>query len=204
MTESEQVLERIFKTKEISFKKIPESATRTPDYEVVAGFSKSFWEVKEICENGEEKEIIRKFEADQGEIFSVHSKRVESSIKSASGQFKSFGVTNYPCIIVLTDVRDFSVRDICFELYIKSAMLGSAEYMEFRDGSVREINRKNGLMTNRMSYISAVALMYCATDQLVFLHNPNTCNELPEYFFNKFPEHYKVVNTSIGLEWTKV
>ena len=64
------------------------------------------------------------------------------------------------CIVVLFDARNFATKDFLFEMYLRSSMLGSTEYMQMQDGHFKEIKRNGGLLTNRMRYISAIAVMY--------------------------------------------
>ena len=63
MTKSEVLFEEILRNKGIQFQKIPESKNEErPDYQVGEGDSSSYWEVKEIEENPEEKKIIESIE----------------------------------------------------------------------------------------------------------------------------------------------
>ncbi|WP_160106178.1 hypothetical protein [Pseudomonas izuensis] len=204
MTESEILFEAILSNRAIPHTKIVESADRTPDYEVIIGGKKSYWEIKQLDENPSEKTILKKVESKAVEIYSIGSIRVSECIKSASGQLRDYGNKGNICIVVLFDARDFCTKDLLFETYIKSAMLGTAEYMQTQDGTLKEIKRHNGLLTNRMKYISAVAVMYKATKELVFYHNPNTTNKIKhEDHFKTFTNHFHAVRTDTGLEWQR-
>ena len=157
MTESEILFEKLLLSKNISFQKIPESTTPTPDYKVTIGGRESYWEVKELKENPDEEGILKNIKNDCNDIYSINSKRVSNSIQSAAKQFKKYGVTNSPCVVVLHDSRDFATMDFLLLQYIKTAMLGTASFIENTDGTALEINRKDGLFTKRKKYISAIA-----------------------------------------------
>lgn len=206
MTESEALLEEIFNSKKISFTKIPETNEhKTPDYFVNHQSETSYWEVKELEENPHEKKILHDISNDDNDVYQINSKRISSSIKSASKQFKGYGVEDKPCIIVLYDSRDFAVMDFLFMQHIQTAMLGSAEYMTQRDGSIREVRRYKGLLTENKQYISAVAVIAKGGRNMVILHNPNA--NIPIFgsgVSNLFDSHYQAVEDSIGLKWVKV
>ena len=205
MTESERLIEEILSNRAIPHTKIVESTIRTPDYEVVIGDKNSYWEIKELTENPSEKQIADNVESGVVEVYSIDSDRVSESIKSASGQLRSYGNAGNICVVVLFDARDFCTKDLLFEMYIKSAMLGTSEYMQTRGGIFKEVKRNNGLLTNRMRYISAIVVMYEATKDLVFYHNPNAVNKIEhEDFFKMFTNHFHAVQTDTGLEWKKI
>lgn len=205
MTESERLIEEILSERSIPHNKIPDSTTRTPDYEVELGGTESYWEIKELSENPTEKQILDDVNSGIIEIYSIDSKRISESIKSASGQLRNHGNAGNICIVVLFDARDFATKDFLFELHLRSSMLGSAEYMQMQDGKLKEIKRNTGLSTNRMKYISAIAVMYKKDKELIFYHNPHALNKIEhEVFYKKFTNHFNAIQTTIGLEWIKI
>jgi hypothetical protein len=205
MTESEILIEKVLSNRSIPHTKIPASMDRTPDYEVVIGDKKSYWEIKQLDENPSEKQILNNVKSEIYESYSIDSKRVSESIKSSSDQLREYGNAGNICVVALFDARDFFTKDFLFEMHIKSAMLGTAEYMQTREGVFTEVKRENGLLTNRMRYISAVVVMYKATKELVFYHNPYATNKIEhEDFFKMFTNHFYAVQTDTGLEWKKV
>ena len=119
MTESEDLLEELLSSNNIDFQKIPESTIPTPDYKVIIDGEESYLEVKELEENPQEKSILNDIKNNCNDVYSVNSQRVLNSIKSASKQFKGYGVTNSPCIVVLYDARDFATMDFLFLQYIQ-------------------------------------------------------------------------------------
>lgn len=205
MTESEKLLEIILKTNCIEFSKIPEREIRTPDYEVRIDDQLSYWEVKELSENDDEKDIIKTSETGKAQSYCIYSDRVENSIKSASKQFKGYRVTNCPCVIVIYDARDFATKDFLLHQKLQSVMLGVADIMQKPDGNWIEVNRKPGLLTNRMKYVSAIVLASKPSNDLWFYHNPNATisltNSLTLSFFAK---QFKAVKTNKGLEWVAI
>ena len=204
MTVSEILFESILSSLKIDFEKIPESNKKRPDYKV-GKETISYWEIKEITKNPDEKKIITSISHGEQEVYSVNSKRVENSIKDASVQLKSYGDIKFPRVVVLHDARDFFVKDLLFDGYVKSAMLGVGHYKENVDGELVEIYRKKGLFSDRKRYISTVAIMYAENNEIVFFHNPHSNNPLiVSQILDKFPHHYRAVTESRGLSWVKV
>lgn len=205
MTKSEQIFNDIFIELGITPYKIPESSIQTPDYEIILNGIKTYWEIKELEENEKEKEIINKIQSDQQDIYSVNSERVNNSIKTACAQFKNYKVTNFPCVIVIYDSRDFATKDVLFHQFIQVSMVGTAEYMKMNDGSYLEIKRNPGLLTNRKKYISAVAAMHESSRELIFFHNANASISLIyNPLLKKFRYQYHFVKTNSGYEWQPV
>ena len=205
MTESETIFESILQGKGIPYDRIPETISRTPDYKINIGFTDSYWEIKELGKNPSEKEIIKNIEMNQQEAYSVDSSRVVNSVKSASDQFKKYGVASYPCVVVLYDSREFFIKDFAFAGYVQTAMYGSAEYIENSNGELVEVKRYNGLLTNRKKHISAIAILYKHTKNLFFFHNRNASHSLSENkILSKFDEHYRFESTDKGMEWKKI
>jgi len=204
MTVSERLFESILSGLKIDFKKIPECSEKRPDYKVGKEII-SYWEIKELTENPDEKQIVNSISAGEQEVYSVNSKRVENSIKEASVQLKSYGDIKFPRVVVLHDARDFVVKDLHFDGFVKSAMLGSGHYQENADGELLEIYRNKGLFSDRRDYISAVAIMYAESNEIVFFHNPYSQNPLIDCeILEKFPHHYRAITESGGLNWVKV
>ena len=204
MTESEILFEKLLLSKNISFQKIPESTTPTPDYKVTIGGRESYWEVKELKENPDEEGILKNIKNDCNDIYSINSKRVSNSIQSAAKQFKKYGVTNSPCVVVLHDSRGFATMDFLLLQYIKTAMLGTASFIENTDGTALEINRKDGLFTKRKKYISAIAVISRGSKDILFLHNSNTSHPvLRKWLLPIFTTHYQAVIDAQSLQWVK-
>lgn len=111
MTKSEDIFECIMNNNQVDFEKIPESISKTPDYETTVSSDVIYWEIKEIKENQEENEILEKTKKHIDFVYSVNSKRVEYSIKKAARQLKEHSEKSKPCIVALFDVRDFAVQD---------------------------------------------------------------------------------------------
>ena len=196
MTESEEIFESVLLKKGIIYERIPEAESSTPDYKINLGCDDTFWEIKELKENPNEKEILKKIEVNEQEDYSVDSSRVANSIKTASAQFKEYCVESYPCVVVLYDSREFFVRDFAFSNQVLTAMYGSPEY---------EVKRNKGLLTNGKKYISAVAILYGHTKDLTFFHNRNANHSLiGNKILSKFDKHYYFESTDRGMEWKEI
>jgi hypothetical protein len=205
MNESEQLFENILTKHGIGFSKIPESVIRTPDYKISFGALDTFWEVKGIEENELEEGILKSIEQAKNETYSVDSDRVENSIKSAADQFKAYKVTDKPCIVVLADQRVFAVKDLLFIRAVQNKMIGIGHYMQNGNDRDYECSREPGLLTNRKNYISAIAIMFKETEQIVFFHNQNAnISLLNSLVTTLFEHHYVVIKGQYGPEWKKL
>ncbi|EGR2558777.1 hypothetical protein DX887_23585, partial [Vibrio alginolyticus] len=205
VTESESQFEATLYSKNIKFRKIPESEGKTPDYEVYLGNHLSYWEIKELTENPSEKQVLRDIEDECLGIYQVNSDRVVNSIKDAAKQLKNYGESKASRVIVLCDCRDFATMDFLFIPSIQKAMLGKAEYYAHRDGSFEEIKRHPGLLTNRMKYISAIAVLSVKTGKILFLHNPNATVSLFETDLIKHFDNHQVFEKTGGTNtWQQV
>jgi hypothetical protein len=201
MNESEILVDEILTNLGIKHRKLPELGDPTPDFEVWAESLTSYWEVKEFVENPYEKEVLE----GHHEIYSINSDRIEDRVKSASVQFKGYGATDKPCVVVLCDNRDFVVKDLLLIQNIQSAMMGAAEFMKRKDGQVVEVSRRPGLFTNRKKYISAIAVAFVTTKELVVLHNPNAAHSLvASPLVSEFKHQYQARYTDVGLRWEKL
>lgn len=98
ITESERLFEKILSNRAIPHTKITESTIKTPDYEVVLGDAKSYWEIKKLSENPSEKQIIDTVESGTAEIYSIDSDRASRSIDTASRQLREYGSAGNICI----------------------------------------------------------------------------------------------------------
>jgi len=196
MTKSEKLLEDILIKYGISFARIPKSEIqnqKTPDYLVFIDNVKSYWEVKELEPNENEESISQSFENGDGDIYSVNSQRIRNSIKSACKQFKNYGVTEYPCVIVVYDARPFETKDLLFYSELKAAMLGNAEFLAGRDGSVKEISRRDALLNrNSKTYVSAVVVIHDYAKEALVLHNPNAKFSLLDTEIRDILNHHEV------------
>ncbi len=204
MTESEKAFEKILELSEINFSKIPEGESLTPDYEVIIESGLTYWEIKELEENEHEKEILSKVENNEGSVYSVNSRRIEGSIKKACAQFKGYCVTGFPCVVILYDSRDFLVMDLAFTAHLKTAMLGSSEYIEDASGELVEVKRNNGLLTNRKRYVSAVGVINYSGNSISIFHNPYATQPIAPHLLSAIGAQYMSVETTQGLSWREI
>lgn len=205
MTTSERILTSLLEQVNVNFKKIPESDIKTPDFELKFTDHTSYWEVKELIENPAEKQILSQIKDNSLQIYKINSERVWSSIKTAAKQLKNYGESTASRVIVLCDNRDFATMDFMFIQRIQEAILGSAEYFVHGDGTFEEIKRHDGLFTNRMQYISAVAVLAINTGKIQFFHNPNAQISLIETNLMKcFDKHYVFVKKEKYNNWERL
>lgn len=203
-TKSEKIFEEILGRKKIVFNRIAEDANKTPDYEIILDDMRTYWEIKELSENEDQKKLRKQI--DQGEVLAIdiQSDGLEDKIKKAKQQFKGYKVENQPCIIVIADCREFFFKDFNILISLKGLIIGNAHYAENEDGYLTEIYRELGLLTNRGKYISAIAFLNEKQQDLIFLHNPNTIYPLLNGPLTSLFKHHEFVQkTKQGLTWVK-
>lgn len=102
-TESERLFEHYCKSKGIIYRRIPETKTRTPDYELEVGNERIVAEVKEIMSSKEEREseLLRSKRGYGNALDYTPGDRVRKKIKASSGQIKARTLGKNPSILVL-------------------------------------------------------------------------------------------------------
>jgi hypothetical protein len=104
-TDSETLFENYCTAKGISWQKIQETVTRTPDYDLTINGQTIVVEVKEIIRNEEEQESDRlRDERGYGNVLSTTpGDRVRRKIGNSSAQIKARTLGTHPSILVLFD-----------------------------------------------------------------------------------------------------
>lgn len=97
------------------------------------------------------------------------------------------------------------MKDLLFTENIKTVMLGVAEFSQNQGGGWVEVRRHPGVFTSRKKYVSAVAVVFVATEKTIIFHNPNAMTSLlGSDLMSEFPAQYQAVKTSEGLRREKV
>lgn len=107
MTLSEQLFETYCSRHGIVWERVPETDSRTPDYELIFGEHRVIVEVKEIARNKEEIESDRVMEErGWGNVLShTPGERVRKKIASCSPQIKARALGKLPSVLVVFDAR---------------------------------------------------------------------------------------------------
>lgn len=102
LTRSEELFERLCQTQGIACRKIPESKTKTPDYEIAVSSVSVLVEVKQLDENDEDRRINEALSIG-GETPGVEcpSDRVRHHIADAYGQLKAYNRAGLATGVVL-------------------------------------------------------------------------------------------------------
>ena len=105
-TMSEKLFEEFCATKGIACNRIPESDTRTPDYELLVEAERFVVEVKEITPNKEEQEAYRLLAEHRFGKAPRHvpGERVRQKIADCSAQIKARTQGKHPSLLVLFDM----------------------------------------------------------------------------------------------------
>lgn len=109
-TESEILFERFCSNSRITFSRVLERNTKTPDYELEIEKQRIIVEVKEVILNKEEKEsdrVLRK-RGYGNALTTTPGDRVRKKISDSSVQLKARYQEKYPCVLVLFDGRPLS------------------------------------------------------------------------------------------------
>jgi len=124
--------------KEIAWERIPETATKTPDYELTILDQRIIAEVKEVDRNQEEIESDRLLAArGYGNVLSdTPGDRVRKKIDRSSAQIKARAMGKYPSIMILFDrgrlfghIDPYNIRVAMYgleQIHIALPPLGSA------------------------------------------------------------------------------
>lgn len=215
MTESEIQFEKIMKLNKLTFCKIEETTEKTPDYLVEIDNLKLIFEVKELANNPEQKNILKNIE-DNGEyisaknddslgIIDIHSQSLERALKNACKQIDSYRKTEHICFVVIADNKDFFFKDYNLVNDIKSIMIGEGNFGYNDKGEMIELYRKSTDFYKEKTFISAVILMSMETENLLFLHNENASKSaLIEPILSLFPHHEYIENCQSGKIWKKI
>lgn len=102
-TESERLFEHYCKSKGIIYRRIPETKTRTPDYELEVGNERIVAEVKEIMSSKGEQgyELLRSRRGYGNALDYTPGDRVRKKTKNSSGQIKACTQGKNPSILVV-------------------------------------------------------------------------------------------------------
>lgn len=107
MTKSEEVFERFCTERKLSFHKIPECKTKSPDYYLKIGGEAIVVEIKQIDANKEERRILAKSaeEWSQNEIYhwDIPGERIRNKITSAMPQFRVLSKGQYATLLIVYD-----------------------------------------------------------------------------------------------------
>lgn len=188
MNISEQNTLSVFEMLDINLRKIPESNSKTPDFEGKVNGVRLLVEVKEIRESPEEKEILSNnvvlMETN------LNGKRFQRAFSDANRQLKQYSDGNDFCIVAIEDVRDFFVRSESPLNELHQAMFG--EYVSYlskdnlnlcidSNGKSRSLNVKKN--TSISCAVLVFGTKYNADLSAICIHNKFAKTPLPEGIF---------------------
>lgn len=203
MTPSERLLVKILNRHGLDPVKIPESnitGEKRPDFEVEIGHYHTTWEVKEINENPKEQKIEKTIS--EGQTYSIDSeRRVKDDINRAIKQFISHGSTSTPCIIALMDNRGFFTKDLVLPYKIMLTLAGRGHFSTNQNGHRYEIYRDKSRISDH-DFVSAIALIYKETEEIIIFHNPNAKFPLTSPPFTAIlKNNYRLEKNDRGHDW---
>lgn len=194
MNISEKNTLSVFETLSISLNKIAESHSKTPDFEAEVDGHRVLVEVKEIRENPDEKEVLKRFNEGNFVSMSVNlaGKRFQKALSEANRQLKSYSNSTDFCFVAIEDVRDFSVRSESPTFELHQAMFG--EYISWLCIDDRTVCIDSNAKSRALSYqkntsISCAVLVfgskYHSEISAVCIHNKFARNSFPEGIFSR-------------------
>ncbi|OBU33865.1 hypothetical protein C0W66_19745 [Photobacterium kishitanii] len=178
----------------ISLNKIPESQSKTPDFEATLDGRRILVEVKEIRENPDEKEVLTRFNESNLVSMSVNldGKRFQKALSEANRQLKDYSNAKDFCVVAIEDVREFEVRSESPVFELHQAMYG--EYVSWLGIDDRTIcidshGKSRALSYQKNTSISCAVLVlgskYYTQVSAVCIHNKFAKNPFPEGIFAK-------------------
>jgi hypothetical protein len=103
MTHSEVLFERFCRERGVEFRRLPEAATRTPDYEISVGPGRAVVEVKQVEPNQREQALLSAMLRRGKGSHWVNMWRPRQAIRQAAKQLRAYGGRTMPGIAVLFD-----------------------------------------------------------------------------------------------------
>lgn len=103
MTEADILFERFCSERQIGIKRIVESSTMTPDYEIRIGSLVVAVEVKQLTPINDDKKFLKKFREQGAKAHYVNMDRPRQNIRCATKQLRAHTQRLMPAIVVLFD-----------------------------------------------------------------------------------------------------
>jgi hypothetical protein len=104
MTESEMLFERFCRERGITFKRLEEAATRTPDYEMGLATLRAAVEVKQLEPNTQDRKLLSELRQTGAMSHWVNMQRPRQAILDATRQLRAHGRGVMPSIALLFDM----------------------------------------------------------------------------------------------------
>lgn len=101
LTQAEILFEKYCTDRGISFTRIPERSTKTPDYELVLGGGAVAVEVKQLEANAEDRAFLRDLRTEGRAGGMVDMGRARQSIQDAVKQLRSYAKGRMPAVVLL-------------------------------------------------------------------------------------------------------
>lgn len=107
-TESEDLFERFCAQRRIPFRRIPEAAERTPDYEILLGGGTVAIEVKQLEPNEHDRAFFEELRTKGRAGGAVNMGRAQSAILDGVKQLRTFAKGRMPAVVLLHDTMGFA------------------------------------------------------------------------------------------------
>lgn len=211
-TESEIIFERFCSSKGISFRKIPETNTKTPDYCLHIEDYKIIVELTQFDINEKEKDLGKSLLTDKTIVYRPEDeKRIRQKVKDKSEQLKPY--QDFPIILIFFDNRSiFSTID---RGSIKYALYGEDEYNYVYREDTEEVifmgdsfGKGKTFRKDNKNYISAIGLLKLseAASNLTLFHNYFANKVLEEGVCTKIADRqFKIIiDSSRQSDWIEI
>lgn len=211
-TESEIIFESFCSSKGISFRKIPETNTKTPDYCLQIEDYKIIVELTQFDINEKEKDLAKSLLTAKTIVYRPEDeKRIRQKVKDKSEQLKRY--KDFPIILIFFDNRSiFSTID---RGSIKYALYGEDEYnYAYREDTDEVIfmgdsfGKGKTFREKNKDYISAIGLIKLIDSKasLTLFHNYFAKRSLEEGICKKIADRqFKIIIDSIQQsDWIQI
>ncbi len=218
ITQSEKIFETFCGSKGIPCRRVSESATPMPDYEIICGTERIIVEVKEITPNKEEQESDRLLrERGYGNALSfTPGDRLRKKIADCSPQIKALTAGKYPSLLVVFDrgrvaghIDPYNIRVAMYgleQVYIAVPPLGKGS--PYATGMGYGPKRK--MTPNDNTSISAIGALFMTGPENTLLHiyhNRFAQVPLKPLLLSRYGiEQFELTEETVGtaMEWRKI
>lgn len=213
MTHSEALFERFCRERGIEFRRPPEGATRTPDYEISIAAGPVVVEVKQVEPNAKEQTLLSELRRRGRASHWVNMSRPRQAIRQAARQLRAYSGSLTPGLAVLFDTAGGMLGSLGADS-ITQALYGQRRIhvVDRPGGQVEVVGLSSGgwgvASATRNTQLSAVGVLRLFQDNslsLTVFHNRYAAIPLnPDDLRIRDVEHlaWNANGATIGFGWT--
>lgn len=167
-TESERQFEAYCDANDVSWRRIPRSSNRTPDYEIACGGVQLICEVKQLETSRAERAVLERAFSEGRAVAYFPKNRLRAKLYKAAGQLDMAARKGIPTMLVVVDNGLF--RSDLHHSRVAAALFGSLRYpVRFPDDPEAEVVAGDPILSNDGAFaprrnlsVSALAVLESA------------------------------------------